>query len=359
MSGWWPSTASPAHYQRVKLYRGRGPAADRRRRWAIAEDPLDRAAPPVRGVPGRPGPGGLGRRGRDPGPRRHRQGLLVPHGAVLLAGSVLLLHHQPGSGTFFDCHRRAFAHFGGVPATIVYDRTKTVVRRHVAPGRGGAAAPGGGGVRRALRLRHRRAGRLPAHRARAGSSARSRSCRITCWPGAASTAWPRWTPRSRRGCRSAAARSTAPTAQVIGERADGRPGRADRRCPRCRIWWPSGICAGSARTAWSRSRPASTRCRPAGCGPGSGWSCVFTPTPPPDRSSSPPRPSTAAAGWPPIPARPAAAPGSSTRPLGRAARRPHPHHHRRPAAPPGRAVAGPPQPGIGAAAALLTRATPT
>jgi transposase len=39
--------------------------------------------------------------------------------------------------TFWDCHRRAFAHFGGVPATIVYDRTKTVVRRHV--GRGQAA----------------------------------------------------------------------------------------------------------------------------------------------------------------------------------------------------------------------------
>ncbi len=36
--------------------------------------------------------------------------------------------------TFFDCHRAAFAHFGGVPMTIVYDRTKTVVRRHVAPG---------------------------------------------------------------------------------------------------------------------------------------------------------------------------------------------------------------------------------
>ncbi|MEU2718528.1 IS21 family transposase [Streptomyces sp. NPDC007205] len=36
--------------------------------------------------------------------------------------------------TFFDCHRRPFAHFGGVPMTIVYDRTKTVVRRHVAPG---------------------------------------------------------------------------------------------------------------------------------------------------------------------------------------------------------------------------------
>jgi len=38
-------------------------------------------------------------------------------------------------GTFWDCHRRAFAHFGGVPAAIVYDRVKTVIRRHVAPGR--------------------------------------------------------------------------------------------------------------------------------------------------------------------------------------------------------------------------------
>jgi len=38
-------------------------------------------------------------------------------------------------GTFFGCHLRAFAHFGGVPGSIVYDRTKTVVRRHVAPGR--------------------------------------------------------------------------------------------------------------------------------------------------------------------------------------------------------------------------------
>ncbi|MEQ4306287.1 IS21 family transposase [Plantactinospora sp. B6F1] len=35
---------------------------------------------------------------------------------------------------FWECHRRAFAHFGGVPKAIVYDRTKTVVRRHVAPG---------------------------------------------------------------------------------------------------------------------------------------------------------------------------------------------------------------------------------
>jgi len=35
--------------------------------------------------------------------------------------------------TFFGCHVRAFEYFGGVPETIVYDRTKTVVRRHVRP----------------------------------------------------------------------------------------------------------------------------------------------------------------------------------------------------------------------------------
>ena len=73
--------------------------------------------------------------------------------------------------TFWDCHRRAFAHFGGVPGAIVYDRTKTVVRRHVAPGQGGAAAPGSRGVRRALRVRHRRARRLPAHREGSGGAA--------------------------------------------------------------------------------------------------------------------------------------------------------------------------------------------
>src|SRR5258705_212124 len=41
--------------------------------------------------------------------------------------------------TFWDCHRRAFAHFGGVPGTLVYDRTKTVIRHHVPPG---LAVPG-------------------------------------------------------------------------------------------------------------------------------------------------------------------------------------------------------------------------
>jgi len=36
---------------------------------------------------------------------------------------------------FFGCHIRAFEYFGGVPDSVVYDRTKTVVHRHVAPGK--------------------------------------------------------------------------------------------------------------------------------------------------------------------------------------------------------------------------------
>ena len=39
------------------------------------------------------------------------------------------------AATFWDCHARAFEHFGGVPGSIVYDRVATVVRRHVAPGK--------------------------------------------------------------------------------------------------------------------------------------------------------------------------------------------------------------------------------
>jgi transposase len=33
--------------------------------------------------------------------------------------------------TFWACHTEAFVHFGGVPATVLYDRTKTVVKKHV------------------------------------------------------------------------------------------------------------------------------------------------------------------------------------------------------------------------------------
>ncbi len=33
--------------------------------------------------------------------------------------------------TFWACHRQAFAHFGGVPRELLYDRTKTVIKKHV------------------------------------------------------------------------------------------------------------------------------------------------------------------------------------------------------------------------------------
>ncbi len=36
--------------------------------------------------------------------------------------------------TFWAAHAAAFAHFGGVPGQVVYDRTKTVVRKHVGRG---------------------------------------------------------------------------------------------------------------------------------------------------------------------------------------------------------------------------------
>jgi len=36
--------------------------------------------------------------------------------------------------TFWACHQRAFEHFAGVPSSVLYDRTKTVVRRHVGAG---------------------------------------------------------------------------------------------------------------------------------------------------------------------------------------------------------------------------------
>lgn len=42
--------------------------------------------------------------------------------------------HSMDLSAFWGCHIRAFDHFGGAPATVVYDRTKTVVRRHVRPG---------------------------------------------------------------------------------------------------------------------------------------------------------------------------------------------------------------------------------
>jgi hypothetical protein len=45
-------------------------------------------------------------------------------GFLSLVGSMGLV-------TFWACHCGAFAHFGGAPREILYDRTKTIVRSHV------------------------------------------------------------------------------------------------------------------------------------------------------------------------------------------------------------------------------------
>lgn len=199
-----------ANYQRVKQY-------VREARPRIAEE--------------------LGVTGEDPLARLHRRFEVLPgaqaqvdwgdEGAILGHAGVAKVYSfhftlsysrdpfccytaSQDMATFWDCHRRAFAHFGGVPAAIVYDRTKTVVQRHVAPG---AAVP-----------LHPEAAAFAAHygftidvlaahrpTGKGRVDGRSRSSARTCSPPARSPRPRRWMPRSPPGCRSAAPRSTAPT----------------------------------------------------------------------------------------------------------------------------------------------------
>ena len=117
------------HYQRVKIY-----VRENRARLTATE----------------PTPAGFHRR-FEVLPGAQAQVDWGDEGEILTAGGPLHAHsfHMTLSysrdpfccftaaqdlGTFWDCHRRAFAHFGGVPLMIVYDRTKTVVRRHVGRG---------------------------------------------------------------------------------------------------------------------------------------------------------------------------------------------------------------------------------
>ena len=68
---------------------------------------------------------------------------VLPDGSPIYSFHMVLSHsrdpfclytHRQDLATFWACHAAAFAHFGGVPAEIVYDRSKTVVRRHVGRG---------------------------------------------------------------------------------------------------------------------------------------------------------------------------------------------------------------------------------
>lgn len=72
----------------------------------------------------------------------HEEPLVTPSGLELpLYSFHMVLGHSRDSFvcftgsqdlvSFWACHRAAFAHFGGVPRELLYDRTKTVVREHV------------------------------------------------------------------------------------------------------------------------------------------------------------------------------------------------------------------------------------
>ncbi len=56
------------------------------------------------------------------------------HGLVVFKRPVLLLHHWSGPGDVLRLPPAGIRALRRVPMSIVYDRTKTVVRRHVAPG---------------------------------------------------------------------------------------------------------------------------------------------------------------------------------------------------------------------------------
>ena len=230
------------------------------------ENPLARAAPPVRGR-------ARARRPRSTGATRATSSPTSGSAKVYSFHMALSYSRDPfccfttsmDLATFFDCHRRAFAHFGGVPGC---DRLRPHQDRRPPPRRPGAAVPlhpeaaafaghygfaidvlaayrptGKGRVERQVLIvrDHVLAGRELRLARRAGRRVR------------------------RRGCRSAAARSTAPTARSSA--CAPRPtGPRCGRCRRARIWSRSGTCAGSGGTAWSPSRRPATRC-PARAGP--------------------------------------------------------------------------------------------
>src|SRR4051794_17252427 len=54
--------------------------------------------------------------------------------------------------TFWDCHRRAFAHFGGGPRSGRYHRNKTATKPHRAPKAPGPLPPEGAAVPQPYRL---------------------------------------------------------------------------------------------------------------------------------------------------------------------------------------------------------------
>jgi transposase len=175
-------------------------------------------------------------------------------------------------GTFWDCHRRAFVHFGGVPAVIVYDRTKTVVRRRV--GRGHAtplhpeAAAFASHYDFAIWLAAPDRAQTKGRVERQVEIVRSHvpAGRSFAPLGELDAAFATWRPIRR-------AQVHRTHGEVIAVRAEAT-GRRWVRCPTSPIWSVTGTPAGSASTPWSPSRPATTRCPGVRSALAAEWSCA-------------------------------------------------------------------------------------
>ena len=193
---------------------------EHRARLTEAEPEPAGLPPPLRGPGWRPGPGRLGRRGRDPDRDRAAAGVELPHDLVVFPRPVLLLHRR----------RRTWARSG--TATGGRSPTSAACRPRssmTGPRRWCAATSAAARPPRCIPRRSRspattssRSGWPPRiePRPRGGWSARSRSSAATCWPVAASPRWASWTPRSPPGCRSAAPQVHRTHGEVIAVRAE-------------------------------------------------------------------------------------------------------------------------------------------
>ena len=157
-----------------------------------------------------------------------------------------------GSGDVLACHRRRST-FGGVPGSIVYDRTKTVVRRHVAPGQAvplhpeAVAFAGHYGFDIDVLAAYRPTGKGRVERQVMIVRDHVLAGRSFASLGELDEAFLAWLP----ACRRTVHRTHG---EVIGALAQRDHAALGRSRPG-RMWWRTGICATSARTAWSRSRP--------------------------------------------------------------------------------------------------------
>lgn len=294
------------HYQRVKLY-----VAEARERLARDGDAdsglngLHRRFEVVAGAQAQVDWGDEG-------------AVLLEHGVVKVYSFHMTLSYSRDPfccfttsqdlGTFFDCHRRGFAHFGGVPGAIVYDRTKTVVKRHVAPREAvplhpeaAAFAEHYGFVIDVLAA-YRPTGKGRVERQVAIVRDHVLAGREFGSVAELDGAFNQWVPIRR-------AQRHRTHGELIGVRAE-----VDRAALGPLPELPYLVCDRHlrrvGRDCWSASRARTTRCPPAPPtaarrGPDSGSSCGSAPA----RSPSTASPSTVTRScWPPIPARPTAAP---------------------------------------------------